>query len=201
MRPSLYASARRCASQGARAGTLQSTTQRRKLGRGRGGTSAMNRAAARCWQACSPDKRPILSHRQMTHRQAPKTKQTCLGFGQGLPESRTLRTLSSSPTGGQVAVFRLFLVLVNQGLHPPCPLRFAQRIDGAPSGARPVVPDALAWQGHGREGAGGGARAVAGARGGGRRDDGERHGRGLVLLSRTRFVRVLSAYGSRLRGP
>lgn len=82
----------------------------------------MNRAAARCWQACSPDKRPILSHRQMTHRQAPKTKQTCLGFGQGLPESRTLRTLSSSPTGGQVAVFRLFLVLVNQGLHPPVPV-------------------------------------------------------------------------------
>lgn len=201
MRPSLYASARRCASQGARAGTLQSTTQRRKLGRGRGGTSAMNRAAARCWQACSPDKRPILSHRQMTHRQAPKTKQTCLGFGQGLPESRTLRTLGSSPTGGQVAVFRLFLVLVNQGLHPPCPLRFAQRIDGAPSGARPVVPDALAWQGHGREGAGGGARAVAGARGGGRRDDGERHGRGPVLLSRTRFDRAFQAYGSRFRGP
>ena len=82
----------------------------------------MNRAVARCWQACSPDKRPILSHRQMTHWQAPKTKQTCLGFGQGLPESRTLRTLSSSPTGGQVAVFRLFLVLVNQGLHPPVPL-------------------------------------------------------------------------------
>ena len=61
-----------------------------------------------------------------------------------------------------------------------------------------MVPDALAWQGHGREGGAGGARAwpghgregppggaraVAGARGGGRRDDGERHGRGLVLLS------------------
>ena len=131
----------------------------------------MNRAVARCWQACSPDKRPILSHRQMTHRQAPKTKQTCLGFGQGLPESRTLRTLSSSPTGGQVAVFRLFLVLVNQGLHPPCPLRFAQRIDGAPSGARPVVPDALAWQGHGREGA-------RGARGPGQGTDGRGPGEG-----------------------
>ena len=91
----------------------------------------MNRAAARCWQACGPDKRPILSHRQMTHRQAPKTKQTCLGFGQGLPESRTLRTLGSSPTGGQVAVFRLFLVLVNQGLHPSPLRRSAQRIDGA----------------------------------------------------------------------
>ena len=33
---------------------------------------------------------------------------------------------------------------------------------------------------------------MAGARGGGRRDDGERHGRGLVLLSRTRFDRASS---------
>ena len=133
----------------------------------------MNRAAARCWQACGPDKRPILSHRQMTHRQAPKTKQTCLGFGQGLPESRTLRTLGSSPTGGKVAVFRLFLVLVNQDCTLPCSVDPRSGLMEPPSGARPVVPDALAWQGHGREGAGEGRGPWPGR--GGRRptDDGE----------------------------
>lgn len=41
-----------------------------------------------------------------------------------------------------------------------------------------MVPDALAWQGHGREGAGGGAPTVAGARGGCLLADGARHGRG-----------------------
>lgn len=56
-----------------------------------------------------------------------------------------------------------------------------------------MVPDALAWQGHGREGAGGGAPTVAGARGGCLLADGARHGRGQVLLSRTRFDRVLSS--------
>ena len=179
MRPSLYASARRCASQGVRAGTLQSTTQRRKLGRGRGGTSAMNRAVARCWQACSPDKRPILSHRQMTHRQAPKTKQTCLGFGQNLPESRTLEP-SAAPRQGGKSLYSGWSWSIKDCT--PVPIDSRSGGDGAPS--RRGQWCLMRWPGKGTDGrAGGGARAVAGARGGGRRDDGERHGRGLVLLS------------------
>ena len=124
----------------------------------------MNRAAARCWQACGPDKRPILSHRQMTHRQAPKTKQTCLGFGQGLPESRTLRTLGSSPTGGKSLYSGCSWSWSIKDCTLPRSVDPRSELMEPPSGARPVVPDALAWQGHGREGRGRGAGRGQGAR-------------------------------------
>ena len=145
----------------------------------------MNRAVARCWQACSPDKRPILSHRQMTHRQAPKTKQTCLGFGQGLPESQPSEP-SAAPRRKASRYIPAVPGLGQSRIAPPVPFDSRSRSDGAPSGRGQWC--LMRWPGKGTDGgggpggaglarartggAGGGARAVAGARGGGRRDDG-----------------------------
>ena len=88
----------RCGSQGARADTIRSAAQRRKLERGMGGTSAVNRAVARCWQACCPDKRPFPSYGQGT-RQAPPAS---LRVGERLAGVTTLPSLGQRRESGPV---------------------------------------------------------------------------------------------------